>query len=214
VVIAEDKVNLRTGPGTSFPVETWVASHEKVIPLEKVAGWTRVRTASGRVGFIHDSLLAYAAPQGAVAVATPPGARTARPVPTRPRMARSMTPPAHQTVTVPAVSPTPDTPPLDERRGELLSEVASLRTEIEELKRGLAEREAAEAARSEPQRSRDEPLLVSTPSSLASPVNASEGSDRSVRTLSVAIVSLGIGWVLGATLSRRRTRNQKNRLRL
>src|SRR5687767_8959785 len=105
VVIAEDKVNLRTGPGTSFPVETWVASREKVIPLEKVAGWTRVRTASGRVGFIHDSLLAYAAPDGAVVAATPPGGRTPRPAPTRPRMGRSMTPPAHQTVAVPAVSP-------------------------------------------------------------------------------------------------------------
>jgi len=56
--LKSDRVNLRAGPGTQYPV-AWVLTH-KAMPVEITAeyeGWRRIRDASGTEGWVQHSLL-------------------------------------------------------------------------------------------------------------------------------------------------------------
>lgn len=58
VSLRSDEVNLRTGPGTNYPVE-WVYVR-RGLPVEIIAefdNWRKVRDIEGTVGWIHKSLL-------------------------------------------------------------------------------------------------------------------------------------------------------------
>ncbi len=58
VSLRSDEVNLRTGPGTTYPVE-WVYVR-RGLPVEIIAefdNWRKVRDIEGTVGWIHKSLL-------------------------------------------------------------------------------------------------------------------------------------------------------------
>ncbi len=58
--------NLRAGPGTPHPILATLQADEQVLELHREGRWHRVaRTADGLVGWIHESLLAKAAPTGA-----------------------------------------------------------------------------------------------------------------------------------------------------
>ena len=56
--LRSDNVNMRTGPGTRYPIE-WVF-HRKGLPVEIIAEyevWRRVRDPDGAVGWVHKSAL-------------------------------------------------------------------------------------------------------------------------------------------------------------
>jgi SH3-like domain-containing protein len=59
VTLRSDEVNLRTGPGSRYPIE-WVYSR-RGLPVEVVAEfdtWRRIRDVEGIEGWVHQSLLA------------------------------------------------------------------------------------------------------------------------------------------------------------
>ena len=51
-VITEDNVNLRSGPGTSYEVITKLAGGTQLGVIGEEAGWYRVATAKGTVGWV------------------------------------------------------------------------------------------------------------------------------------------------------------------
>jgi SH3-like domain-containing protein len=58
VSVRASEVNLRTGPGTSYPVE-WVY-HRKQMPVEIIdefQAWRKIRDWEGTVGWVHQSML-------------------------------------------------------------------------------------------------------------------------------------------------------------
>lgn len=58
VSIRASEVNLRTGPGISYPVE-WVY-HRRRMPVEVLAefeSWRKIRDWEGTVGWVHQSML-------------------------------------------------------------------------------------------------------------------------------------------------------------
>jgi SH3-like domain-containing protein len=58
VSIRASEVNLRTGPGTSYPVE-WVY-HRRRMPVEVVGefeSWRKIRDWQGTIGWVHQSML-------------------------------------------------------------------------------------------------------------------------------------------------------------
>ena len=58
VSLKSSEVNLRTGPGTRYPID-WIY-HRRALPVEITAefdNWRRVRDSDGVVGWIHWSLL-------------------------------------------------------------------------------------------------------------------------------------------------------------
>lgn len=56
-VIAVSKANLRAGPGTSFDVLERLAYGTPLVELRRNGGWVKVRSQSGRTGWIHDDLI-------------------------------------------------------------------------------------------------------------------------------------------------------------
>lgn len=58
VSLRKDEVNLRTGPGTRYPIE-WVLTYRNM-PVEITAefeDWRKVRDWKGTVGWVHKSML-------------------------------------------------------------------------------------------------------------------------------------------------------------
>ncbi|MBT3533455.1 MAG: hypothetical protein HN478_06230 [Rhodospirillaceae bacterium] len=58
VSLRKDEVNVRTGPGTRYPVD-WVFTH-KNMPVEIVAefdSWRKVKDWEGTIGWVHKSML-------------------------------------------------------------------------------------------------------------------------------------------------------------
>ena len=58
VSLRKGEVNLRTGPGTRYPID-WVLTH-KNMPVEITAefeSWRRVRDWQGAIGWVHKSML-------------------------------------------------------------------------------------------------------------------------------------------------------------
>jgi SH3-like domain-containing protein len=58
VSIRAGEVNLRTGPGTSYPVE-WVY-HRKRMPVEilgEFESWRKIRDWEGTIGWVHQTML-------------------------------------------------------------------------------------------------------------------------------------------------------------
>jgi SH3-like domain-containing protein len=58
VSLRKDEVNLRTGPGTRYPIE-WVLTYRNM-PVEVTAefeAWRKVRDWKGTVGWVHKSML-------------------------------------------------------------------------------------------------------------------------------------------------------------
>ena len=58
VSLRKDKVNVRTGPGTRYPVD-WVFTYRNM-PVEVIAEfetWRKVRDWQGTVGWVHQSML-------------------------------------------------------------------------------------------------------------------------------------------------------------
>lgn len=58
VSLRKDEVNMRTGPGTRYPVD-WVFTHRNM-PVEIVAefdAWRKVKDWEGMVGWVHKSML-------------------------------------------------------------------------------------------------------------------------------------------------------------
>lgn len=58
VSLRSDKVHLRTGPGTQYPIE-WIY-HRKTLPVEIIAEyqvWRRIRDWDGDEGWVHQSML-------------------------------------------------------------------------------------------------------------------------------------------------------------
>jgi SH3-like domain-containing protein len=59
VSLRSDEVNLRTGPGTTYPID-WVYVR-RGLPVEVIAEfdvWRRIRDWQGTVGWVHQSMLA------------------------------------------------------------------------------------------------------------------------------------------------------------
>lgn len=57
--LRSDKVNIRTGPGTDYPIE-WIFVR-KGLPVEIVANfdtWRKIRDQEGTEGWVHQSMLA------------------------------------------------------------------------------------------------------------------------------------------------------------
>ena len=58
VSLRSDEVNVRTGPGTRYPIE-WVFVRES-LPVEVIAefdNWRQIRDMDGETGWIHQNLL-------------------------------------------------------------------------------------------------------------------------------------------------------------
>lgn len=58
VSLRKDEVNVRTGPGTRYPVD-WVLTHRNM-PVEIVAefdAWRKVKDWEGTIGWVHKSML-------------------------------------------------------------------------------------------------------------------------------------------------------------
>lgn len=57
--LKSDDVNLRTGPGTRYPI-TWVY-HRSGLPVEVVEqfnDWRRIRMSDGTLGWVHETMVA------------------------------------------------------------------------------------------------------------------------------------------------------------
>lgn len=180
-------VYLRSGPGTSNPPLGVLKAGDAIEALETVGFWTKIRTSGGEVGFVRTSFVvpAEAAGAGSAAAATVTAAAEAPPTPAEPESA--------------------------ERR--LSAEVADLRQEIADLKRQIAERPAEPVEnqagrRSVPPETSPTAALGFDPAASSPPA-----SEPKVRVLAVALISLVVGWVVGSTFTRRRSRNQRSRLR-
>jgi hypothetical protein len=153
----------------------------------------------GKTGYVHRSFL-VASPGIAPAAAPPPSPGIA-PAPASPAMAEALPP-------TPAAAVPEGTPMI----GELSEEVAGLRAEVADLKRRvqttppsgtkLLERKPAELPAA--------PAPFGAP---ADPAPAGAPADPNVRVATAAVVSLVVGWLLGASFSRRRNRTQRGRLR-
>jgi SH3-like domain-containing protein len=56
-VVGADRVNLRSGPSTEHPVLAVLYRETPVFPERRESDWTLVRTPSGQIGWVHESLL-------------------------------------------------------------------------------------------------------------------------------------------------------------
>jgi hypothetical protein len=52
VIVKPTSLNVRTGPGTQYAIVTGVRGGERLSVLEQSGGWIRVRTASGKEGWV------------------------------------------------------------------------------------------------------------------------------------------------------------------
>jgi SH3 domain-containing protein len=183
-------VYLRSGPGADYPTVGVLNAGDRVTIVGTQGVWTRVATADARVGYLNRRFL------------TP---TTESPEETSSTKDTAVAGPAERP------SPAPS-PAAEARKPELAAEMAALRAEISELKQKIEEQRDQQGSETYPEASttpiaRTPPVAIQTTND---PVTARE---QGVGVLAVAMLCLIIGWVLGSTFTRRRSRSQRSRLR-
>jgi uncharacterized protein YgiM (DUF1202 family) len=195
-----DRVYLREGPGADRPNLGVLNAGDRVKILGSDGSWTKVETREGKVGFVYHRYVGAPAKPASTSESPQSGARAA--------VTGSAADPLAPPVAAPA-SPAPATP---EAPDEIAAEIANLRTEVADLKQRIEERSAeSDAIRSNEAAPSGSPTMSAAGSAGFASRSARE---QSAGVLVVALLSLLVGWVLGAAFTRRRSRSQRSRLRL
>ncbi|MGH7896962.1 MAG: SH3 domain-containing protein, partial [Candidatus Binatia bacterium] len=185
-------VYLRSGPSADSPTVGVLSAGEKVTIVSSQGVWTRVVTSDARVGYLNRRFLTPTGEGQEVAGPTPEAA----PVASGERGA----------------SAAPSQSPAVETKQELSEEMAALRSEISELKRNI-ERQRDEADLTTPPDDAATSVARTPPVAIQTGNDSGSAPEQGVGVLAVAMLCLIIGWVLGSTFTRRRTRSQRSRLR-
>jgi hypothetical protein len=182
-------VYLRSGPSADTPTVGVLSAGDKVTIVDTQGVWARVVTADTRVGYLNRRFLT---PTG-----ESPQAFMARPE----EGASELVP--------------PPSPAGEERTPELSAEMAALRAEISELKQKIDERRGEDGSPTRPSVDISTTPVARTPLVAIDTRNApaTAAGEQGVGVLAVAMLCLIIGWVLGSTFTRRRSRSQRSRLR-
>jgi uncharacterized protein YraI len=112
LIVVEDRVNVRSGPGTDRPVRMMVYRNQLVVEIERQGDWvqTAIAGSGGAKGWIHASLLA--SPDGGLPAPPPALPRTAAPGAPRAAPAAAPETAADQSTPVgPAAAPAPSAVP-------------------------------------------------------------------------------------------------------
>jgi hypothetical protein len=185
-----DKIYLRSGPGTDTAPVTVLNAGDQVNIIGGDGSWTKVETQDGTVGFVSRR---YVVPR----VDGSPAQGAPQPVA-----------PASNVAAAPGA--TPPAPPPTATEGapqdELSAELTGLRAEVADLKQKV---QAQGDQTGEVQAPSGAPL-----SAPLAPASAPSGKEQGIGVLTVAFLSLLVGWVLGSAFARRRPRSQRPRLRL
>ena len=145
LITGAERVLIRRGPGRKFPPFAALTEGSAVEVQEMQGEWSRVKTASGQVGYVHSNFLAL--PSEAGAAATPQPAAQPTPQPTaqptlRPTVQPTLRPTAQPTPQ-PTAQPTPQPTArsdsaalnvLTEKNKALEGQVSALQAELSALK--------------------------------------------------------------------------------
>ena len=156
LITGAERVLLRRGPGRKFAPFAALTEGSAVEVLEMQGEWSRVKTASGQVGYVHSNFLALPSEARAAAeretlqpTAQPTLRPTAQPTlpPTAPPTVRPTAPPTPPPTASPTLRPTAQPTPqptarldsaalnlLTERNKALEAQVGALQTELSALK--------------------------------------------------------------------------------
>ena len=186
------RIYLRSGPGTSYAPNGFVAEGEAVTTTAQVGNWHRVQTADGRSGYIYGGYLSFADSPSTESAPAPLGdeAPAAPAVPSAPsaEVAPSGEPDAE-------AAAAPASPAVDDWEAEL----ASLKAEVARLRSEVGEVPASPG--------------ITLPTRGPVEISSTPAETSNLRTAGVAVFFLIVGWVFGAGFARRRTRSQRGRLR-
>jgi uncharacterized protein YgiM (DUF1202 family) len=218
VVTGTKRVLVRRGPGTGFPPFASLSNGSVVEVLEMRGEWSRVKTASGQVGYVHSNFLALPSEAGSAAAAEAP-----RPQPTATPLPQ---PTAH--------SDTAALHTLTERNKALEAQVNTLQEELTALKNRPTQTAppaatvAAVTAEAEELRTELRRLAVAVEGlqkrfgvttasndAAAAGVPPAEAPERSVSSTALVLGALGLllGWVGGITYGRTQERGRRSRIR-
>jgi uncharacterized protein YraI len=193
-----DKIYLRSGPGTDTAPVTVLTAGDPVNIIGGDGSWTKVETQDGKVGFVSHRYVVPRADGSPAQVAPQPVT------------------PASDVASAPGATPPAPSPTATDgaAKDELSAELMGLRAEVADLKQKVQARgdQTGEVqAPSGGSASSISPAPLSLP---LVPASAPSGKEQGVGVLTVAFLSLLVGWVLGSAFARRRPRSQHPRLRL
>lgn len=218
VVTGADRVFIRRGPGTEFPPFATLTEGSTVEVQEMQGEWSRVRTASGQVGYVHSNFLALPSEAGAKAPTEAPRAHPTV-APTSPR------PTAH--------SDSAALSALTDKNKALEAQLSALQDELTALKSRAAQPPepaptAAVATDTEALHAELKRLTAAVealqlrvagaaPSSEAPPAatGPAEAPERSVSSTAALLGALGlfVGWFIGSAYGRNQERGRRSRIR-
>ncbi len=192
------RIYLRSGPGTSYAPNGFVAEGEAVTTTAQVGNWHRVQTADGRSGYIYGGYLTFAAtPTEDSAPAPAQPADEAASAPAEPSApAVEVAPSGELEAEAPAAPASSDVDDWEAELASLKAEVARLRSEVGP--------EVGEAPASPG---------ITLPTRGPVEISSTPSETSNLRTAGVAVFFLIVGWIFGAGFARRRTRSQRGRLR-
>ncbi len=217
VVTGTERVFVRRGPGTEFPPFATLTKGSAVEVQEMQGEWSRVKTASGQVGYVHSNFLALPSEARSGAVAETPHAQPT-PQPTVRPVARA------DAATLSALS---------EKNKGLEAQLSALQDELTALKSRAAQPTTAaptavpassdaEELRAEIKRLTAAVEGLQRHSGGAPPSNdapatsaAAEGPERSVPSTALLLGAVGLllGWLGGAAYGRSKERGRRSRIR-
>jgi hypothetical protein len=221
LVTGAERVFVRRGPGTEFPPFASLARGSVVEVQEMQGEWSRVKTASGQVGYMHSNFLALPNEAG-----TGAGAVRSQPSGPAPTPAPALVPP-------PAVrSDSAALNALAEKNKALEAQVGALQEELTALKNRPTQPAptAAPAASGDSEDLRAElKRLTAAVEGLQSRVGGgvsssappagdavpAEATERSVPSAALLLGAVGLllGWLLGAAYGRSQERGRRSRIR-
>ena len=193
-----DKIYLRSGPGTDTAPVTVLNAGDQVNIIGGDGSWTKVETQDGKVGFVSHRYVVPRIDGGPAQVAPQPVA------------------PASNVAAAPGAAPPAPSPTATEgaAKDELSAELTGLRAEVADLKQKMQARGDQTSEVQAPSGASVSSISPAPSDVPLAPASAPSGKEQGIGVLTVAFLSLLVGWVLGSAFARRRPRSQHPRLRL
>lgn len=217
VVTGAERVFVRRGPGTEFPPFATLTDGSTVEVQEMQGEWSRVRTASGQVGYVHSNFLALPSEASSAATAEvprvhPTAAPTARPTARTDSGALNAATEKNKALEaqvaalqeeLTALKSRPAAPP-EPAPTAASAESDALRAELKRLTAAVEGLKQHEGAGAPP---------IEAPA--APGVAPSEPPERGVASTALLLGAVGllIGWLLGAAYGRNQERGRRSRIR-
>lgn len=213
VVTGSERVFIRRGPGTEFPAFATLTRGSAVEVQEMQGEWSRVKTASGQVGYVHSNFLALPSEaRPGAAAETPRGQPTPPPAPHSDAAALTA---------------------LTEKNKALEAQLSALQDELTTLKNRPAEPTTvaptaapasgdAEELRAEIKRLtaaveglQHQTRGAAAPNEAPATTAPVDGTERSAPSTALVIGALGllVGWLAGAAYGRSQERGRRSRIR-